>query len=221
MKNETMMIDERNRIANEIHDTVSPRLFGIVYALHDLQSKSSGMTTEELNAELTFLAQSANATLKELRTAIYRLNSEKNEEASFFVYIKKYLDEYVRLYGIQIDCQLIGDETAISALLKQALYRIICEACGNAVRHGRCSEIKVQLTLLEEKTILRVQDNGIGIDMNRYENIPEKGIGLLNMQHLITSFAGIFTINGEKNRGTEIQIEIPSETLLKKEKVRV
>ena len=77
-----IVIEERDRIANELHDSVSQRLFGIVCALHSLQAKSRGMTNDELNEELQFLSQSANTTLKELRAAIYRLSSPKNGEES-------------------------------------------------------------------------------------------------------------------------------------------
>ena len=154
MKNQMVIIEERNRIANEIHDSVSQRLFGIVCSLHSLQAKSREMTTEELNEELQFLSQSASTTLKELRAAIYRLSSTKNGEESLFVRLQTYLDEYARLHAIRIDCQLTGDEATISDALKQALYRIICEACGNAVRHGQCQVIEIRLSLLDENTIL-------------------------------------------------------------------
>jgi len=210
MKNQLIVIEERDRIANELHDSVSQRLFGIVCALHSLQAKSSGMTTDELNEELQFLSQSANTTLKELRAAIYRLCSSKNGEESLFVRLQTFLDEYARLQAIQIDGLLSGDETLLSDELKEALYRIICEACGNAVRHGQCSVIEIKLSLLEEKTVLKIQDNGIGIDLQMYENLQFKGIGLFNMKRLITNFAGTFLIGSEHRLGTEIQIEIPT-----------
>ena len=88
----------------------------------------------------------------------------------------------------------MGDETLLSDELKEALYRIICEACGNAVRHGQCSVIEIKLSLLDEKTVLEIQDNGIGIDLQMYENHQFKGIGLFNMKRLITNFAGTFSI---------------------------
>ena len=78
MMDQMLVIEEQNRIANEIHDSVSQRLFGIVYSLHSLQVKSRTMTKEELNEEYQFLSQSANTTIKELRSAIYRLSSVKN-----------------------------------------------------------------------------------------------------------------------------------------------
>ena len=120
------------------------------------------MTTEQMNEEFQFLSDSANSAIKELRSAIYRLSSVKNGEKPFLVRLKNYLDEFARLNDITINHQITGDENLISDELKQAFYSIICEACGNSVRHGECHEIELQLFLLDEKTTLTIQDDGIG-----------------------------------------------------------
>ncbi|WP_338655115.1 ATP-binding protein [Sporosarcina psychrophila] len=219
MKEQMIVSKEQNRISNEIHDSVSQRLVGIVYSLHSLQTKSKSMTSTELNDEYQFLSQSANTTLKELRSAIYGLNSTKNGEKSFQVWLQNYFDEYARLSDIRIDYQITGDEALLSSELKQALYRIICEACGNAVRHGQCTAIEVRLSLLDAKTVLEIHDNGIGINSHISEGQPEKGIGLFNMRRLVSTFAGTFLISGLHGIGTEIQIEIPTAKILEKVQV--
>ncbi|MEH7252631.1 ATP-binding protein [Neobacillus niacini] len=210
MMDQMIIIEEQNRIANEIHDSVSQRLFGIVYALHSLQIKGQSMKREELNQEYRFLSQSANTTMKELRSAIYRLSSVKKGEKPFLIHIKKYLDEYARLNDIRIYYQFFGDEAFVSKSIKQALYRIICEACGNAVRHGECHGIELKLSLLGEKSVLVIQDDGKGINLTMDANKREKGIGLLNMRNIVSSFTGTISINGIMGEGTEIHIEIPN-----------
>lgn len=210
MMDQMLIIEEQNRIANEIHDSVSQRLFGLVCALHSLQVKGRSMSNEELSQEYRFLSQSANTTIKELRTAIYRLSSVKKGEKPFLVRLKKYLDEYAKLNNIDIHYQIIGDEAIISDSLKQALYRIICEACGNAVRHGECQIIDLNLTLLDEKTVLMIQDDGKGMDATMDGDRREKGTGLLNMRNLVRSFTGTISINGSNGAGTMIVIEIPN-----------
>ncbi|MCL6572505.1 MAG: hypothetical protein K6T88_12615 [Bacillus sp. (in: Bacteria)] len=216
MREQMLVIEEQNRIANEIHDSVSQRLFGIVCALHSLQVKSRNMTWEEMNHEYQFLSQSANTTMKELRSAIYRLSTLKKGEKPFFVRLKKYFDEFSKLNEILVDYQITGDEAKISDKLKQPLYQMICEACGNAVRHGECNRIEVRLSLLEEKTILVIRDDGLGISSHGDQGKKDNGIGLINMQSIIDSFAGTFSINGIHGLGTEIQIDIPNvKTLIK------
>ncbi|WP_164667893.1 ATP-binding protein [Virgibacillus doumboii] len=218
MKDQMLIVEEQNRIANEIHDSVSQRLFGMAFAMHSLQVKSQKMTPGELNKEYQFLSQSINATIKELRSAIYHLSSVKKDEKPFFVQIRKYFDEFSRLNDIQINHRITGKETLISNDQKQALYRIICEACGNAARHGKCNSIDIKLTLHEKKTALTIFDDGIGIDLHRdVDGKKEKGIGLHNMQSIVNTFAGTFSIDGSPALGTEIQIEIP--TINKKQEV--
>jgi NarL family two-component system sensor histidine kinase LiaS len=214
MMDQMIVIEEQNRIANEIHDSVSQRLFGIVYSLHSLKIKSQSITREELDQEYLFLSQSANTTMKELRAAIYRLSSVKKGE-KFIVRLKKYLDDYAKLNDIRIDYQISGDESLISKKLKEELYRIICEACGNAVRHGKCNVIELRLSILSGKTVLTIKDDGIGINSRVDENKKENGIGLFNMKSIVNSFDGTFSINGMRDLGTELQIEIPN--MLKKQ----
>lgn len=214
-----IVIEEQNRIANEIHDSVSQRLFGIVYSLHSLQVKSKNITSEELNHEYQFLSQSANTTMKELRAAIYRLSSVKKGVEPFIVRLKKYLEDYARLNDVEINYQITGDESLISVNLKEELYRIICEACGNAVRHGECSNIQLKLSILANKTTLSIHDNGIGIHSHDEKGIKDKGIGLINMQNIVSSFSGTFSIKANIGFGTEIQMEIPNIKMIQKQEV--
>lgn len=214
MMDQMIVIEEQNRIANEIHDSVSQRLFGMVYSLHSLKVKSLTSTTDELNQEYQFLSQTANTTMKELRAAIYRLSSVKKGDHPFFTLIKKYLEEYAKLNEITIDYQLTGEEHLLSYQMKNTLYRIICEACGNAVRHGKCKIIKMKLSILDENIVLDVRDDGIGINSGLDEGKKEAGIGLYNMKNSVKSYGGSFSIKGIQDVGTELEINIPN--MLKK-----
>ncbi|WP_225986154.1 sensor histidine kinase [Psychrobacillus glaciei] len=219
MMDQLIIIEEQNRIANEIHDSVSQKLFGIVYSLHSLQVKSRNISKEELEKEYQFLSKTANSTIKELRAAIYRLSSVKKGDKPFLVLVKNYLEEYAKLNEVQINYQITGDESFISSKLKTELYRIICEACGNAVRHGECSAMEIRLSLQEEKTLLVLQDNGIGYNLQNQEEKQEKGIGLFNIRSIVNSYNGTFLIDGKLGVGTKIQIDIPNEYTLKKQEV--
>ena len=214
---QTVIIEEQNRIANEIHDSVSQRLFGIVYSLHGLQAKSRNLSREQLNEEYQFLSQSANLTIKELRSAIFRLSSIKKGEKPFFARLRTYLDDFAKLNDIRIEYQIAGNEINMPTELKQGIYRIISEACGNAVRHGECHVIHVKLELLAEKTILVIQDDGIGINLHENKDTKVKGIGLYNMQNIVRSFDGQFSITQRHQGGTEVIVDIPYTTKIMQE----
>ncbi|WP_438315328.1 sensor histidine kinase [Sporosarcina sp. FA9] len=219
MAGQMLVVEEQNRIANEIHDSVSQRLFGIVYSLHNLEVKNKNSPNNELNEEFKFIAQSASTTIKELRAAIYQLSSVKNGGKPFYVRLKTYLDEYAKLNDIHINYQITGNETLLSDELKNALYRIICEACGNSVRHGKCSTIELELSVMENQTVLAIKDDGLGIIQQSIGLNEEKGIGLLNIKRLVSTFSGTFSIDGKTMQGTELIIAIPTIKTLKEEEV--
>lgn len=214
-----IIIEEQNRIANELHDTVSQKLFGIVYSLHSLQMNSNNISKNELNQEYRFLVTTANSSIKELRAAIYRLSSVKKGEKPFFVLVKNYLDEYARLNNIKIYHEFIGNDLLIPNRFKLELYRIICEACGNAVRHGECNVIDMRLSVTKDKISIFIQDDGIGIQLKQPNDIKGKGLGLFNMQNVVNSFGGTFSLDGINGYGTIIQIEIPIGKMFKKQEV--
>ncbi|QUG40577.1 hypothetical protein KD050_14895 [Psychrobacillus sp. INOP01] len=218
MMDQLAISEEQNRIANEMHDSVSQRLFGIVYSLHSLRVKSQNISTKELEQEFEFLSQTANATMKELRASIYRLSTVKKGEKPFLVLIENYLVEYAKLNDIRIVYDITGDESTITANTKNGLYRIICEASGNAVRHGKCTVIEVTLALEAERTYLIIKDNGIGIQ-TKTGSMKEQGIGISNMQNIVHSLGGTFEIGTPYKMGTTIQIDIPHIKMHKKQEV--
>ncbi|MGN7385453.1 sensor histidine kinase [Sporosarcina sp. SAFN-015] len=209
MMDQMLILEEQNRIANEIHDSVSQRLFGIVYSLHSLKGKSQFMTKEELDEEYTFLSVSAQETMKELRAAIYSLSPVKKGEKPFFSRIAKYVKDFAKLNDICINHNLEGHESILSSDLKEAIYRIVCEACGNAVRHGKCKRIELEILITDEKTEVTIWDDGNGFQSMRGRDRKEQGIGLYNMQQSVNLFGGNLSIDSPPDFGTTIRIEIP------------
>lgn len=204
------VLEEQNRIANEIHDHVSQKLFGLVYSLHNLQHKYKNV---ELNTDLQFLSRVANEAMKEIRAAIYRLSSVKKGEQPVFNQFRRFLEEFTALHGVKVIHQISGVETSLDLPLKESLLRILSEACGNAVRHGKCESIYVAMNVSEDATVLEIHDNGTGMIMKKERG--EEGIGLHNIRKMVRSFEGVFAITSEIGKGTSIQIEIPNRKMQK------
>ena len=153
------------------------------------------------------IKESSCLALQELRNSIYKLSSAKKEERAFQIALKSYLDSISKLNGINIQFNFNGDENLLSLQIKKAINRIIREAAGNAVRHGKCKNLQVELEIGYELVRLKIIDDGIGFELDEL-NPKNSGLGLYNMNSLVNSFKGSIKINSKVGSGTEIEIAI-------------
>lgn len=94
--------------------------------------------------------------------------------------------------------------------LKKAVYRIICEAVGNSVRHGKCSRIMIVLKIQKEYIELDITDDGVGFDLDK----GSKGLGIQNIHNLVYYFNGSIDIESRLGKGTAIHIKFPINILI-------
>lgn len=207
-----VVTEEQNRIANEMHDSVSQRLFSISCAIHTLVAKHEKLSDIELHNQLISIKESSNMAMKELRSTIYKLSSKKQGRKAFQSDIKDYLDSIAKLNNIDINFKCSGDEELSTWALKKAIYRIIAESTGNSIRHGKCSEINIELNMKSTCTELIIKDNGKGFVVE--DASKRDGLGLNNIKRLVNSFGGSISIDSVLEKGTCININIPNEKLL-------
>lgn len=209
--NSITLTEEQNRIANEIHDSVSQKMFSISCASHALKCKWTSMSAKDIEEQLELLSTASNTAMSELRTVIYGLSTKKKDESLFMLSIKKYLNEFSKLNGIFLDLCFKGDEHVLSGSLKKVLYRVICEACGNSARHGECTSLKVNLEINANYTELTIVDNGKGFVIKDISE-ESKGLGIYNMMKMIEALNGKFSISSDMGSGTKILITVPNRT---------
>lgn len=205
-----MIMEEQNRIANEIHDNVSQRLFSILCGIHALKGNWSKMDEESIPKQLQLIEQTTKDTSKELRSSIYRLSSNKRGERLFKDNLHNYLHDFASLNQVEVRFEFHGDEERISTSLKQALHRIIREASGNAVRHGHCTGLQVSLAIHAATLELIIQDNGRGFDTEYIlANRESRGLGLNNMYILAQTFNGQIDLQSSESTGTTLRVRLP------------
>ncbi|WP_176762005.1 sensor histidine kinase [Natronincola ferrireducens] len=210
IEEQLMLVEEQNRIANEIHDNVSQRLFSITYAIHALNGKWQSISNDRLKVQLEHIRQSANEAMQDLRASIYRLSSRKRGEKSLHKTINTYLNSLANLNGITVDFEIKGEEELIPNPVKKAFFRLIREATGNAVRHGRCKEIQVEIHVEKGKIVLMVRDDGKGFNFSALQQTQHSGLGIGNMKNLVEAFGGEFQLYSQLGNGTKIHITIPT-----------
>ncbi|MFX4261806.1 sensor histidine kinase [Pelotomaculum propionicicum] len=202
-----MVVEEQNRIANEIHDGVSQQLFSVVYALHALSQKKGLLQEREVQKQLSLIKRTANQAAKDLRASIYRISPNKRGEQVFLAGVSSYLEDLAKLNNIDVEFLPEGSEESLSPALRKALYRIIREATSNAIRHGRCDSIKVILKMTTVRVSLQIIDDGKGFVADEQQS----GLGLVNMRSLMATFNGSFTIDSYPGSGTIITCVAPDD----------
>ncbi|SDJ94404.1 sensor histidine kinase [Natronincola ferrireducens] len=209
--NERLLInEEQNRIANEIHDGILQRIFSISCSIYTnikhLEQKEIRDIALELNKTRSYL----NGVMKDLRNTIYSLSWSKEGTNNFIVNIKNYIEEMKSLNNSNINLHLEGDHEALSMEQKKAIYRIICEGIGNALRHGRATTIDVYLSIGMNMSFLQILDNGIGFEPIALEREGRMGLGLKNIRILSQAMNGNLKLDSQVGTGTKITIEIPN-----------
>ncbi len=211
--NKLIIVEEQNRIASEMHDSVSQQLFSLSCGVHSVISRWSSLTEEQKKSQLELIRTSAGIAMKEIRSTIYKLSSRKRGEKSFYKTVKLYLDSLSKLNDVEIEMNFEGDEELLSSAVKKILYRVICEASGNAIKHGKSKYIDIDLMVNDKYISLNINDNGQGFDSKKLVEMGQSGLGIYNMKSLVEALRGSFEIKSERDQGTEVKIAIPRHNL--------
>lgn len=209
--NKSLLInEEQNRIANEIHDGVLQNLFSISCGIYSLIRKSSSLSKNKISTELLALQSSLNSTMSELRATIYGYSLNKNGKNNFLLDISNYINTMKKYHGIDINFEPSGNHQLIDSKQKKTLYRIINEAIGNSIRHGKCEYINITLSINLPDTILSIVDDGTGFNIVDIEKENKMGLGIYNIRLLVHSLLGDVQIDSKIGNGTSMIVCFPT-----------
>lgn len=194
--------EERNRMARELHDTISQGMHGIVYSLrslHDLlDSSERGMKI------LGHLEQTADETLQELHRLVEELSPSPLEDYGLADALRRHCDLFARRYGLDLELCLHYDG-GLQSGQEAAIFRIVQEALTNAWRHAGAARVCVELTGGPGGAVLAVRDDGRGFD----PAAAPRGRGLENMEARARRNGGHFGIISAPGTGAEIEVRFP------------
>ncbi|TDD78367.1 ATP-binding protein [Flavobacterium caseinilyticum] len=203
---ETNRVKEKKRVAQELHDGVLGRMFGIRMNLDSLNKMHDGTTIEKRTNYLTELKNIE----QDIREISHDLNREKSELINNFVAIvDNLLEEQKKTFHPKLVASI--DRTIkwelLSNSVKINLYRIIQESLQNINKYANAKTIKIELKKNDEDLLLIISDDGNGFDINK----SKKGIGLQNIQSRTSECNGTVDIKSKKGDGTMITISVPLE----------
>jgi signal transduction histidine kinase/Tfp pilus assembly protein PilF len=201
---EVNRIQEKNRVARELHDGVLGRMFGVRMNLDGLNGFQDDLAIVQRNVYLNELK----GIEQDIREISHDLSREKSELINNFVAIVDNLFEeqkktYHSIFTSIIDSNIKWEK--ISNSIKINLYRIIQEALQNSNKYANAAYIKIELTKEQNNLILNVADNGRGFNLKT----AKKGIGIQNIRFRTNECQGQVAINSKKGEGTIITVTIP------------
>ncbi|MFW5648331.1 MAG: sensor histidine kinase [Candidatus Alkaliphilus sp. MAG34] len=208
MSERLIISEEQNRIANEIHDSVFQRLFSMSCGIFALMKRFPKLPTDKVLDELEQFREVVDVVMKDLRDKIYGLSWKKSGRNIFISDIKGYIEDIKKFNEVNIPFTVTGSTELLTCNQKKALYRIICEGVGNAVRHGDAKNIEVNLNIDAEFTSLNIRDDGRGFDVSLSCN--NRGLGIENMYQLADSLGGYLEIESALGIGTNVELGIPN-----------
>ncbi len=202
---ELAVVEERNRIARELHDSVSQSLFGISLNLNTLELilQSQPEKAKTLIGQVKEMVEEAQ---REMRLMIYGLQPTVLREKGFFEALETLGELFCARYQLEVASLLEGDETKIDHRTQLALYRVIQEALHNIVKHARATKAKVLLAIQDGEVVVKIEDNGQGFDEHQTKS---PGLGLAGMRERISALQGDFHINPVIGKGTTITVKVP------------
>ena len=195
---------ERQRLARELHDSVSQALYSIglgAYTAREVLERDP----EQAMASLDYVITLSEAGLAEMRALIFELRPESLETEGLVAALTKQVAVLQARYRLTVEAEL-GDEPALSLEKKHALYRIAQEACHNVVKHARASLVVLRLAERENEVLLEIRDNGRGFDPAG--SFPGH-LGLRSMRERTAKVGGSMTIESAPEQGTSICVRVP------------
>lgn len=205
-----LIAEEQNRIANEIHDSVLQRLFYVSCKVQTIAQDESKKDITEFNNELKFIKESIGSAMRDLREAIYSLSRKNDEMSTFEEKIRNYIKEVSTLNDVKISFELSGRLDPVNYEIKKAIYRILTEGIGNAIRHGKSKNLIIAINMERKFVKLKIDDDGVGFNLDNKLKSNDMGLGIKNMHNLVYSLNGNIDIRSRLNQGTSINIMLPA-----------
>jgi signal transduction histidine kinase len=206
---ELAALEERQKLARELHDSVSQALYGIALGVHTartLLDRDPGLVAEPLEYVLSL----AKAGLAEMRALIFELRPESLETEGLVSALSKQAAALQARHDVPVETELY-DEPDLPLKIKQELYRVAQEALHNTIKHAGASQVHVRLGRTAEAIILEIRDNGSGFDSA--SSFPGH-LGLLSMQERVKHLGGVLSIESTAGQGTTVRARVPAREVI-------
>ena len=203
------VLEERNRIARELHDTLEQELAGITMQLDlaaDCFQQAPGVAQHALETARDMSRHS----MVEARRSVWDLRCQLLENGDLVSALTQIVEPLVPREQTKADFKIQGSPIRLPAPVEMNLLRIGQEAVANAVKHGRARHVSIELRFAPASVCLRVSDDGDGFPAGQPS--PTGHFGLLDMRERAQSMGSHLRVESEPGQGTCIAVEVPLHT---------
>lgn len=208
MVTEAAVTEERNRLARDLHDSVTQALYSQTLYAEAAIRQLDGHRVERVAAHLHQLRQTAQQALREMRLLIFELRPPALAEAGLVAALQARLEAVEARTGVET-AVIAPDECHLPPETETGLYWIAQEALNNALKHARAGKIEVTLAQTAGGVTLTIADDGVGLDTADANH--KGGLGLRGMQERAAQLGWRFTLRSAPGQGTTIHVEVPHE----------
>lgn len=198
------VIEERQRLARELHDAVSQQLFAIsmtATAVGRIMDKDF----EKAKRQIFLIEEMASVAQSEMRALLMHLRPVHLEGKRLSEAVSDLLQELRAKVPIEIEWEM-DDGIALPKGIEDHLFRIVQEVLSNALRHSKATKLELKLLHRQDGIRLYIRDNGVGFDLQEKK---QSSYGLTTMQERVTEIGGSISILAAPNQGTRIDIRVP------------
>jgi signal transduction histidine kinase len=201
-----VVLENEERIARDMHDTVIQRLFATGMLL---QATTRMVTDPQARERLTAAVDDLDLTIRHIRTVIFELEDVGSVRGgSVRSRVLAITSELARVLGFEPSVSFIGPlETFDSELITSELLSTLREALSNVARHAGARHVEVSLALEDEAVRIAIEDDGVGMDPKVLQDSP--GRGLRNMAMRAERYGGSLDIEPARAGGTRLCLSLP------------
>jgi len=197
-------LEERQKLARELHDSVSQALYGMVLGARTARTHLDHDPSKAIEPT-DYILSLAEAGLAEMRALIFELRPESLRTEGLVAALGKMVNALGARRQLQVTFET-DDEPDVSIEVKEALYRIAQEAMNNIAKHAWATHVEVKLSNANGELLLTISDDGVGFDAN----VEHPGhLGMHTMRERAEKVGGAFAIESAPNAGTRIRVTIP------------
>ena len=197
---------ERNRLARELHDSVSQQLFAasmMMSAINETKQQSELENDREAK-QLKLVEEMIHQSQLEMRALLLHLRPVALKNKTLQEGIEELLIELSQ--KVEMDIKWKTEAFPLDKGVEDHLFRILQESISNTLRHAKASKLEVLMVKRDDLVILRIVDDGIGFDVNE---MKAGSYGMQNMHERAVEVGGTLKVVSVKNQGTRLEVKVP------------